>query len=358
MGNSSADKGKQKVHNIKPKKEKKPFTFLAKSIITVLVLMAVEGCFVLALNYVDYLSLRFEWVVDKLEWAEQYIYNFMSGANNIVLSVLVILFIFFIKAYIPFLPLSIVCLLGGSFFGKYWWVAVFINLLGLAMMFYLRFNSGRVKGENYMQNLIRRNKYMRFLLDDNGISSYTLLAVFRFFPCFPLNFVSRLYGANKDCKFSIYMLISVLAVAPRVYVYTRMGKELFNPFSKTFIILLMFFAGFSGLGIFIANTVIYIKRKKEVNKKLQADLELQLEAEAVFDDDLDYSEQPQAAADEPEIVSEEPQKDVKESAKEKYVPVFDSEVSPEAQIQKHEKTGSKKISNDIENLRNIFHRNL
>lgn len=336
MGKSSAEKGKQKVHTPKPKKEKKSISFLAKSIITVLVLMVVEALLVLALNYVDYLSLRFEWVVDKLEWVEQYIYHFMSGANNIVLSILVIIFIFFIKAYLPILPLSIVCLLGGSFFGKYWWVAVFINLLGLALMFYLRFNSGRVKGENYMQNLIRRNKYMRFLLDDNGISSYSLLAVFRFFPCFPLNFVSRLYGANKDCKFSIYMLVSVLAVAPRVYVYTRLGKELFNPFSKTFIILLMFFAGFSGLGVFIANTVIYIKRKKEENKKLAEDMELEKEAKTVFEDT--------------EIQSEE-------QPKEKYVPVFENEVELEAKEKKPHKN-SENINSDIENLREIFNRNI
>ena len=50
MSNSSAVNGKQKVHNLKPRKEKKPFTFLAKSIITVLVLMAVEGFLVLALS--------------------------------------------------------------------------------------------------------------------------------------------------------------------------------------------------------------------------------------------------------------------------------------------------------------------
>lgn len=337
MGKSSAIKGTQKVHIPKSKKEKKPFTFLAKSIITVLALMAVEGFLVLALSYVDYLSLRFEWVVDKLEWVEQYIYNFMSGANNIVLSVLVILFIFFIKAYLPILPLSIVCLLGGSFFGKYWWIAVFINLLGLAIMFYLRFNSGRVKGENYMQNLIRRNKYMRFLLDDNGISSYSLLAVFRFFPCFPINFVSRLYGANKDCKFGRYMLISVLAVAPRVYVYTRLGKELFNPFSKQFIVLLMFFAGFSGIGIFIANTVIYIKRKNEEKKKLAEDMEIEKEAETVFEDSKIESEQ---------------------SPKEKYVPVFENEVESESKKAQPKKGNEKNINNDIENLREIFNRNI
>lgn len=337
MGKSSAIKGTQKVHIPKSKKEKKPFTFLAKSIITVLALMAVEGFLVLALSYVDYLSLRFEWVVDKLEWVEQYIYNFMSGANNIVLSVLVILFIFFIKAYLPILPLSIVCLLGGSFFGKYWWIAVFINLLGLAIMFYLRFNSGRVKGENYMQNLIRRNKYMRFLLDDNGISSYSLLAVFRFFPCFPINFVSRLYGANKDCKFGRYMLISVLAVAPRVYVYTRLGKELFNPFSKQFIVLLMFFAGFSGIGIFIANTVIYIKRKNEEKKKLAEDMEIEKEAETVFEDSKIESEQ---------------------SPKEKYVPVFENEVESESKKADPKKGNEKNINNDIENLREIFNRNI
>lgn len=247
----------------KPKKEKKPFSFLAKSIITFVILLAVEAFLFLVLQNIELLSERFDWVISKLEYVQDFILHYMSAANNIALTVLVLLFIYFVKAYLPFLPLSIVCLMGGIMFGKYWWIAFCLNLFGLAMMFYLRFNSGRVKGENYMQNLLRKNKYVRLALDVNGVSSYSLLAVFRFFPCFPLNFVSRLYGANKDCKFSRYMIISVLAIAPRVYVYTRIGRELFNPFSRTFVILIMIFAAFSGVGIFIANTVFYFKRKKD-----------------------------------------------------------------------------------------------
>lgn len=260
---------KNTTHKIPPKKKKKPVSFLAKSIITFLILVAVEGILLIVYHYSAELSLRFDWVVSKLEYVEQFILNFMSGANNIALTVLVILFIYFIKAYLPFLPLSIVCLMGGVVFGKYWWVAFILNLLGLAGMFYLRFNSGRVKGENYMQNLLRKNRYVRLALDVNGISSYSLLAVFRFFPCFPLNFVSRLYGANKDCKFQWYMLVSVAAIAPRVYVYTRIGREIFNPFSKVFIVLIMILAGFSGLGVFIANTVFYVKRKKDAQSDIE-----------------------------------------------------------------------------------------
>ena len=246
-----------------PKKPKTPTSFLAKSIITFVVLIAIEGFLFLVLRYVDQLSLRYDWVISKLEYVQNFIVNYMSAANNIALTVLVLLFIYFFKAYLPFLPLSIVCLMGGVLFGKYWWVAFLINLLGLAGMFYLRFNSGRVKGENYMQNLLRKNKYVRLAIDVNGVSSYSLLAVFRFFPCFPLNFVSRLYGANKDCKFQWYMLISLAAIAPRVYVYTRIGREIFNPFSRTFVILIMVFAAFGGVGFFIVNLVIYIKRKND-----------------------------------------------------------------------------------------------
>ena len=215
------------------------------------------------LQNIEALSLRFDWVISKLEYVQEFILNYMSAANNIALTVLILLFIYFFKAYLPFLPLSLVCMMSGIMFGKYWIVALIINLLGLAGMFYLRFNSGRVKGENYMQNLLRKNKYVRLALDVNGVSSYSLLAAFRFFPCFPINFVSRLYGANKDCKFQWYMLVSVLAITPRVYVYTRIGREIFNPFTRTFVILIMIFVAFGGLGFFITNTVFFIKRKRD-----------------------------------------------------------------------------------------------
>ncbi|MBQ3431436.1 MAG: TVP38/TMEM64 family protein [Clostridia bacterium] len=246
-----------------PKKPKKRTSFLTKSILTFVVLVVVEAFLFLVLQNIDLLYTRFDWVVSKLEYAQQFIVQYMSAANNIALTILILLFIYFVKAYVPLFPLSLVCMIGGIVFGKYWWVALIINLLGLSGMFYLRFNSGRVKGENYMQNLLRKNKYVRLALDVNGVSSYSLLALFRFFPCFPINFVSRLYGANKDCKFQWYMLVSVLAISPRVYVYTRIGREIFNPFSRNFVILLMIFVAFGGVGVFIANTVFYIKRKND-----------------------------------------------------------------------------------------------
>ena len=267
----------------KVKKEKKA-SFLFKSIIIFIVLLVSEAFLFLVLRYIDVLSLRYDWVISKLTFVQEYILNFMSGANNIALTVLVILFIYFFKAYLPFLPLSLVCMMSGIMFGKYWWIAVFINLLGLAGMFYLRFNSGRVKGENYMQNLLRKNKYVRLAIDVNGVSSYSLLAAFRFFPCFPINFVSRLYGANKDCKFHWYMLVSVLAIAPRVYVYTRIGREIFNPFTRTFVILIMIFIAFGGVGIFITNTVFYFKRRSD-DKSGKSDFEQAGEAEPLQAED-------------------------------------------------------------------------
>ena len=59
------------------------------------------------------------------------------------------------------------------------------------------------------------------------------------------------------------MLISLAAIAPRVYVYTRIGREIFNPFSRTFVILIMIFVAFGGVGFFIVNLVFYIKRKND-----------------------------------------------------------------------------------------------
>ena len=304
------------AHHTTHKKQKSPGSYLVKAVITFAVLLAVEGFLFFVLQYLNEFSLRFDWVVSKLEYVEHFILDFMSAANNIALTILVILFIYFIKAYVPFLPLSIVCMMSGIVFGKYWWIALCLNLLGLAGMFYLRFNSGRVKGENYMQNLLRKNKYVRLALDVNGVSSYSLLAVFRFFPCFPLNFVSRLYGANRDCKFQWYMLVSMLAIAPRVYVYTRIGKELFNPFTRLFVILLMILAAFSGLGIFAVFIVSYIKRRRDEKSGIA----------------------------EPEEPAEEAEEHKHRSKRELYIPIVPEELA--------ELEGAE--FDDIQNLRNKF----
>lgn len=315
MRNYSGKNAGRKHSAVKPVKTKKPQTILMKSVIILLSFLAAEGVLALALHFAAQLTQRFDWVVDKLEWVEKTILSFMS-AKNVVFVILLMFFIYFIKSYIPFLPLSIVCLMTGSLFGRYWWAALIINMAGLALMFFLRFNSGRVKGENYMQNLLRKSKYVRMAIDVNGVSSYSLLAAFRFFPCFPINFVSRLYGANKDCKFQWYMLISIAAIAPRTYVYTRIGRELFNPFSKVFITLLMILVAFSGLGVFITNMVFYFRRRKEDINSAAAMEKMRYVGEDEFEEEaepeVDYGEEKSFTDEVSEMESRDEQDDIAE----------------------------------------------
>ncbi len=285
MNQKKNKKYANRVNRIKPPKIRKPQTFMARSILILLIFACIEAFLGICLYFVDDLSVYFEWIIKIFEKIENFILQYMD-LKNILFVFLIMFLIYFIKAYLPFLPLSIVCMMTGTVFNKYWWAALLVNMLGIGLMFYLRFNSGRVKGENYMQNLLRRSKNVRMALDVNGASSYSLLAVFRFFPCFPINFVSRLYGANKDCKFHWYMLISMASIAPRIYIYTSIGREIFNPFTTKFVMLIMLFCALSGLGTFIVNFAFYLKRRNDekeqsaVIEKLRHDSENEMMEES------------------------------------------------------------------------------
>jgi uncharacterized membrane protein YdjX (TVP38/TMEM64 family) len=135
-------------------------------------------------------------------------------------------------------------------------------MVGLAIDFALKYRSGKQKGDGYMQNLLKKtNKNVKMALEIGGIGGYGMLFIFRLFPIFPINFISRLYGTNKDVTFGYYMLVSLVGVFPRIFVYTYLGRKIFDPFSVQFIGILIVIASAVGISTFIMNLVFYIRRK-------------------------------------------------------------------------------------------------
>ena len=61
--------------------------------------------------------------------------------------------------------------------------------------------------------------------------------------------------------------MSTLGFLPRIYVYTSIGGELFNPFSVRFILLIMAAVVFTGTGALVLN-LIYGKKYKQMTQTL------------------------------------------------------------------------------------------
>lgn len=243
------------------KAEKEPMSIAVKSVITLIVTIAVLGFLFIVLHYSEALSVRYESVINYFYLLQ----NWIMELPKKWLIVLSLFGVYFFKAYVPLLPLSAVCVIAGAFC-PYWELSLLVNMAGLSMGFALKYLSGKKKGDGFVQNALKKNDNVKMALEIGGLGGYGMLFVFRLFPIFPINFVSRLYGTNKDIHFWFYMLVSLAGIFPRVFVYTYLGREIFDPFSSQFISLLIILAAATGISTFIINIVFYIKKNR--NKSL------------------------------------------------------------------------------------------
>ena len=73
--------------------------------------------------------------------------------------------------------------------------------------------------------------------------------------------------APMHYDFLYYICLSLLGFAPRLYIYTKIGTVLYNPFSARFITLLMIIVGFSGITSMAFN-IYYGRRSRQMNQTL------------------------------------------------------------------------------------------
>ena len=64
-----------------------------------------------------------------------------------------------------------------------------------------------------------------------------------------------------------YLVLSVLGFMPRLYIYTRIGSVMYNPFSKEFIILIMIIVAFTGITSLVFN-IFYGIRSRQMTQTL------------------------------------------------------------------------------------------
>ena len=78
----------------------------------------------------------------------------------------------------------------------------------------------------------------------------------------PVNSVSRLYGTT-EIPYGRYMLISVLGFTYKLFSYTIIGRNVFDPASASFIVPLILLFIFSGIVLLSLSGAIGIFGKKE-----------------------------------------------------------------------------------------------
>lgn len=207
-------------------------------------------------------------------WYEEYqayLMNFelrVTELRNSVAILSAIFLLFTLKAVLPLslIPVSCICVTSAMVFSTT--ISVIINVLGLVIIFSIRYYiGGRRKTLPY--KILKNYDEIWNILERDGRGNPWLLFACRAVPMFPINSVSNIYAGMKY-DFKKYLLISVLGFLPKIISYSIIGRNVFNPFSASFIVPLMISSFLSGIGLLATRKIIlFIKRKGEEDVKIK-----------------------------------------------------------------------------------------
>lgn len=158
-------------------------------------------------------------------WIENY------GATP--LAVLIILINYVLKAVLPWFPVSCICVASAVIFK--WYEALAINLVGLSILFTLKFLWGRRFGGGNAEKILMRYDKAHRLVEESKLGSGVVLLFTRLLPSIPLNSVSCIYGTTEMPLWR-FVLISDIGVLYKVISYIIIGRNVFDPASASFIV--------------------------------------------------------------------------------------------------------------------------
>ena len=195
-------------------------------------------------------------------WQAELAVETMDDKLNILI---VIIFLYTFKGIFPiqFYPLSLLCAITSTVFPAYFSIPV--NLLGLTLLFSLRYYWGKRVGSDAIQSILKKNITIRTVIENDGRGNPWLLAVFRLIPSIPPNPVSKLYGA-MGFRYRDFIILSLLGFAPQLVSYTFIGRNVFDPLSAAFLVPFILLFVLISISTFSLSKILKIQyRRKSTN---------------------------------------------------------------------------------------------
>lgn len=194
-------------------------------------------------------------LVDFETWIENY------GATP--LAVIIILINYTLKAVMPWFPVSCICVASAVIFK--WYDALMINIIGLIILFTLKFLWGRRFGGGNGEKLLRKYDFICEIVERNQLGSGVVLFIARLLPSIPINSVSCLYGAT-DMPLWRFLVISVTGFLYKAITYIIIGRNVFDPASASFIVPFIPHVMLSGIIFLSLSSAIEGGNKKRKNQ--------------------------------------------------------------------------------------------
>ncbi len=207
------------------------------------------------------LEVRFDTLISWLEQIDNAIVNLDSHVEIIIC----IFALYIAKCQLP-IPMGFLCVISGIVFPIT--QAVVINLVFCVFFFSVKYVEGKFIGGGWTGMIlgIKQLHFIRDWIQFKGTGNPYVLFVSRLVPTIPLGMVSKYYG-SMHYDFVYYTFLSILGFAPRLFIYTKIGSAIYNPFSVQFIVLLMVIVAFTGISI-IAFNLYYGIKSKQMNQTL------------------------------------------------------------------------------------------
>lgn len=227
-------------------------TFLKgrKKAVTKMFYIASFVCFIIAIGLV--VLIRLLHTESIAQWYSRWtaaLLSYEKSVENIDEKWIAALFIeanFILKSFIPWLPVSLLCFATGVIFK--WYIAIPLNIIGLVTQFTIKYFWGKWHGGGNAQKLLQKNESAYKLVSGDKIGSPVALFASRFIPCMPVNAISQLYGSYNFTYWK-YLLISVCGFSYKLYSYTLVGRNVFDPLATRVLLPLIPLFLFTGIAL-------------------------------------------------------------------------------------------------------------
>ena len=154
----------------------------------------------------------------------------VSGSSSFFVTVIIILTIYILKSVTFVVPAIMIYLSVGLMFETK--TALLINAVGLALEVLITYFLGRFLSGEKVNEIIRKNKAGQKLLSlYEGKKKFSFLIIVRALPVFPIDFTSLFLGSTR-LSFIPYEIVSILAIMPRVALFTIFGEKAYDLFPK------------------------------------------------------------------------------------------------------------------------------
>lgn len=210
--------------------------------ITALILFIVALVLIVALRLFENEHFR-EWYTDYADTLMTY-QKWVEANGTSLLSVVIILINFLLKAVIPWFPITIIMFSTGLIFK--WYYALLINLLGVIILFTVKFYWGKKWGGGNAEKILGHYDKAHYFIESGRLGSKATLFLLRLTPFMPINSVSQLYGTTT-MKYRDYILVSLAGFTYKMFSYTAIARNIYNPLSSGFIGTLLALLIVSGL---------------------------------------------------------------------------------------------------------------